>query len=166
MRLKELPKFAVIDHIRAILSYQYGDAISDAFLAPVNEMEFKFSNNTGKIKYINLKGQLQATYRSELGTFIFTPEAADRVYQAAKFPKFRVQVQNDVAEFIRQGKSVFAKHVIMIDPNLHIGDEVFVVDENDKLLAIGKLELPPCYFPDIKMGSAVKVRKGFADQKT
>ena len=74
MRLKDLPKTAVIEHIRAILSYQFDDAISSAFLAPIDEMEFKFSNNTGKIKYINLKGQLQATYRSELGTFIFTPE--------------------------------------------------------------------------------------------
>ena len=69
-------------------------------------------------------------------------------------------VLSEVAEFIKAGKSVFAKHVVRIDPTLHIGDEVIVVDQEDNLLAIGKLALPPHYFPSMQHGSAVKVRKG------
>ena len=80
-------------------------------------------------------------------------------------PGFRVQAQTDVSEFIAVGKSVFAKHVTGIDPDLHLGDDVLVVDGDDRLLAIGKLALPPGYFPFLKNGTAVKVRKGLNSGK-
>ena len=36
-----------------------------------------------------------------------------------------------VAEYIAMGKSVFAKHVLAVDPELRAGDEVFVVDQSE-----------------------------------
>lgn len=80
-------------------------------------------------------------------------------------PKFRVCVQTDIQEFIKDGKSVFTKHVVDVDPDLQIGDEVIVVNEENELLAIGKLSLPPKYITQNVDGSCVKVRKGINSLK-
>jgi uncharacterized protein with predicted RNA binding PUA domain len=66
----------------------------------------------------------------------------------------------DVAEFIRQGKNTFAKHVIAADPAIMAGDEVMVVDEKDQLLATGSAVLSGGEMLLFNYGVAVKVRQG------
>ena len=152
-------------HIFSILSYQFNEKFATEFLNTFEKMNFKFSKNTGKLKHIYIDEVLQANYRASLGTFSITIDAAKRILHKIDFPDFRVQVQSDVSEFISDGKSVFAKHVKTIDPSLRIGNEVFIVDEQDKLLAVGKLSLPPKYIPCFKFGSAVNVRQGKNSKK-
>jgi predicted RNA-binding protein (TIGR00451 family) len=151
--------------IHAVLSYQFNDTFANAFLSIFDEMKFEFSRKTGKLKHIYQQKVLQANYRPTLGTFSISLDTIKRIKDQLDFPQFRVQVLSEVSDFIAQGKSVFAKHVVMLDKQLRVGDEVIVVDEEDNLLAIGKLTLPPVYFPDFKFGSAVKVRKGIKSSK-
>ena len=152
-------------HIFSIMSYQFDEKFATEFLSSFEKMTFKFSKNTGKMKHVYIDKVLQANYRPSLGTFSITIDAAKRILHKIDFPNFRVQVQSDVSEFISDGKSVFAKHVKTIDPNLRIGKEVFIVDEQDNLLAVGKLSLPPKYIPYFKFGSAVNVRQGINSKK-
>lgn len=165
MKTKTLLREDLYHHVFAILSYQFNEKFAQVFLEPFEKMEFKFSASTGKLRYISLEGNLQASYRSDLGTFTLSLEAASRVHDKMPAPLFSVKVLTEISEFIKQGKSVFSKHVLHIDPQLRIGDEVMIVDEQDRLLNVGKLELPPCYFPSIRNGSAVKVRKNIEKEK-
>ena len=165
MKMNSFSRKELFFHIFSILSYQFNENFATEFLSLFEEMTFKFSKNTGKVKHILINKILQANYRASLGTFSITIDAAKRVYHKMDFPNFRVQVHSDVSEFIADGKSVFAKHVKTIDPNLKIGNEVFIVDEQDNLLAVGKLALPPNYIPWFKFGSAVNVRQGINSKK-
>ncbi len=157
---KSLSRKHLFDRIRAILSYQFNQKFAQVFLAPFQDMKIKFSRRTGKIKYLFLKSELQGVYLPRLGTFAISLYAARRIYKKLSPPRFRVQVLTDISKFIKDGKSVFAKHVVNIDKKLRIGKQCFVVDQQDNLLAIGKLQIPPRYIGHLKNGVAVDVKKG------
>ena len=165
MKMNSFSRKELFFHIFSILSYQFNENFATEFLSLYEEMTFKFSKNTGKLKHIFMNNILQANYRASLGTFSLTIDSVKRVHHKIDFPAFRVQVQSDVSEFIADGKSVFAKHVKTVDPNLKLGNEVFIVDEQDNLLAVGKLSLPPNYIPYFQFGSAVNVRQGINSKK-
>ncbi|MHA1273734.1 MAG: PUA domain-containing protein [Promethearchaeota archaeon] len=82
-----------------------------------------------------------------------------------KKPILRIVVQNDIAEFIAEGRNVFCKHVVDIDENLRPNDEVIIVNENDELLAVGRLKIPVSYIKSFKSGVAVNVRRGIKSLK-
>ncbi len=153
-------KKTLFNEIFNILKYQFNEDFAQIFLSNYDDMKISFSKKTGKIKHIYLDDTLCASYKSQLGKFTLSLDYGGSILSKLKFPCFRVVVQNDISDFIREGKSVFSKHVINIDYNLNIGDEVFIVDEQDSLLAIGKLFLPSQDIMQFKDGCAVKVRKG------
>jgi len=55
---------------------------------------------------------------------------------------------------------VFAKFVVDTDPNLRPGDEVLVVDQDDRLVAVGQAFLNPEEMIAFQRGVAVHVREG------
>ena len=71
----------------------------------------------------------------------------------------------DISEFIKKGRNVFCKHVVEVDTNLRPLDEVIVVNQEDELLAIGRLKLPVDFITSFKTGIAVMVRKGVDKSK-
>jgi predicted RNA-binding protein (TIGR00451 family) len=73
-------------------------------------------------------------------------------------------VQNDVSQFVADGSDVFAAHVIKADDAIHAKDEVIVVDEAGKVLAIGRAMLSSSEMKAFKTGVAVKVRHGSKNQ--
>lgn len=163
--MQSLPKIQLFNVLHQIFCYQFSEKIADLFLEPFEDMIIKFSRRTGKVKQIFYNGELQSTYRSPFGTFSITLQAAFRILKHIPRPHNRVQVQLDVVDYIKQGKSVFSKHVELIDENLKIGDEVFVVNGSDELLAIGKLNAPVNLILSSSSGCAVKVRKGINSLK-
>ncbi len=160
MKMQSLPKSQLYHVLHQIFSYQFSRTFADLFLEPYDKMSFKFSRRTGKVKQIFYLGELQCTYRPPFGTFSLSLHAAKRILKNIPRPICRVQIQLAVADYIKQGKSVFSKHVEILDENLQMGDEVFVVDPTDELLAIGKLNLPTNIIISSSNGCAVKVRKG------
>ena len=74
-------------------------------------------------------------------------------------PELRVVVMKEVGKFIAEGKNVFAKHVVDVDPEIRANDEVLVVDEDDNLLATGKAVLCAKEMLEFKKGVAVSVRQ-------
>jgi uncharacterized protein with predicted RNA binding PUA domain len=69
-------------------------------------------------------------------------------------------VSNDVASFVAEGKSVFAKHVVAADSEIRPEEEVTVLDEDGRLLAVGRAVLTGREMLAFKRGVAVKVRRG------
>ena len=101
------------------------------------------------------------TLRPTDGLFSLSIAGAKRIVKKAKY---RVTVQNDVAEFIIKGGDVFAKHVVRADKNIRPKDEVIVVDENGEVLAVGRAVLSGDEMEAFKSGVAVKVRHGLLEE--
>ena len=97
---------------------------------------------------------------------VLTIEGGKRLHKTLSPPKLRVVTDQEVAKFIAEGRSVFAKHVKSVDPQIRAGDEVLVTDEEDKLLAVGKAHLSPREMVDLSHGVAVKTRHSIGKRKT
>lgn len=147
------PKQKITANIEAI----FGSDICSAI--PINEFEFNFSKRTGRIKNILHNNNLVATLRTD-GWLALTIYGANLLLRSKKFKENCVIVRNDIAEFIADGKSVFCKHVVSCGNNVRVGSDVAVLDESEKVIAVGKAVLSAKMIKEFKRGVAVKVREG------
>ena len=159
-RVKKL----ALQKIRGIANYQFGSDVG-LILFP-DTVEIKYSKRTGRIRHIYLKDRLLATLRPRDGLFSLTIEGAKRLQSVLAPIRYRVIVSNDVKEFIKRGRTVFAKHVVSVDEEVRSGDEVIVTDAEDVVLAVGKALLSGKEMLPFKRGVAVKVRQGISEVKS
>jgi len=104
-------------------------------------------------------GKVYLTLRPTDGYFSLSIHAAERVRIASKPPRYRLVV-SEAAEL--KG-SVLAPVVKMIDESLRPGDEVLIVDESDRLLAVGRLRVPPIMINGLSRGEVARVRARVRD---
>ncbi len=145
-------------YVRVLADYQFGMGAGKALFPET--CEFIISPKTGKVRQITDRGVRIATVRPESGMLSVSVEGARRLMEVFEFPKLRVAVDHRVGEFIAEGKNVFAKHVISVDPSIRANDEVIVVDSSDELLATGKAILSAHEMLEFGRGVAVSVRHG------
>ena len=145
---------------KAITDYQFGQDITNLLFENIDKILIKRSRATQKIRYIFLENNLILTLRPNNGFFTLSIHSAHIIIKNTVAPKLRVIVLNEISEFIKKGRNVFCKHVIDIDENLRPLDEVIVVNQDDEILAIGRLKLPITYIKSFSSGVAVNVRKG------
>jgi conserved protein with predicted RNA binding PUA domain len=147
-----------LNRVRGIADYQYGHG-AGVILFP-DEIRLIHSRNTGRIRHIELNGDLQATFRPNDGALTLTIPAAQRLVDALPDIGYTVTVIEDVVEFIAEGRNVFAKHVVASSEKIRPGDEVFVLNSAKKVIAIGKALLTKEEMLSYKTGVAVKTRRG------
>ena len=152
----------MLQKIRSIADYQLGKSAGN-ILFPKN-VNIVFSRRTGRIRHIYLNGKLLATLRPTDGMFSLTIEGAKRLVKGAKPFRLWVKVQKDVEPFVAQGKSVFAKHVTDADLEIRPQEEVAVIGEKNKVLAVGRAVLTGREMKAFKHGVAVKVRRGVLEE--
>ncbi|NHK31835.1 MAG: pseudouridine synthase [Asgard group archaeon] len=155
---KQKPDQWTLRQLKAVAQYQFGKEF-DEILAP-DSIEVTLSKNTNKVREVLLDGKRLASIRATDGLYSLGLAGAKRIVNSTKSPKRRVIIQSDIAEFIAQGRNVFSKHVVKVDPEILPADEVIVVTEEDKLLAVGKAHLSAAYMLAFQKGIAVKVRYG------
>jgi uncharacterized protein with predicted RNA binding PUA domain len=146
-----------IDRVRVIADYQFGQGVGRSLFP--DECNFILSR-TGRVRQIMFRGDRLATVRAADGRLTLGIAGARILQQALSPPGYRVEVQMDVADFIRQGKNVFSRHVLSADPAIRAEDEVLVVGEGDELLATGAAVLSGQEMLVFNYGVAVKVRQG------
>ena len=151
--------------VKAICDYQFDPDITDILFSNKEEIRLERSKNTNKIRYIYLEDNLLLTLRPSNGFFTLSLFSAKKIIDNTTPPKLRAIVSTEISDFIKKGRNVFCKHVINIDENLRPMDEVIVVDQNDELLAIGRLKIPIDYVKTFKNGVAINVRKGINKSK-
>ena len=151
-----------LKRIRSTADYQFGRGVG-VKLFPEN-VEILYSKATGRIRYVNLNGERLATLRPTDGLLSLSVTAAQRIVENAAPAQCFVTVQNDVSKFIADGGDVFAAHVVKADTAIHAKDEVIVVDEAGKVLAVGRAMLSSSEMKAFKTGAAVKVRHGSKKQ--
>ncbi len=144
--------------VRSITDYQFGKGVG-VKLFP-DAIEIQRSPRTGRIRYINLDGQRLATLRPTDGLLSLSINAAKFMVENTPQAKCFVTVQNAVSKYIAAGGDVFAVHVVKVDPEVRAKDEVIAVDEDKKVLAVGRTVLSSAEMLAFKTGVAVKVRHG------
>lgn len=124
------------------------------------------SKRTGRLRRVLLASKVLATIRATDGRIVLTIWGAKRLHAAVKSPQLRAVVHQEIAHFIAEGRSLFAKHVEEVDPQLRAGDEVLIVDSKDDLLAVGVAQLSPQEMLELTRGVAVKTRHSINKRKT
>lgn len=148
--------------IRAIADYQFGRGAGRALFPETCRF---IMSSTGRIRQI-VDGDMRiATIKPETGLLTISVEGARRLHRLFPYPKLRVVVMNEVSEFIAEGRSVFAKHVVDVDDEIRPNDEVIVVNEEDELLATGKAVLSAKEMLEMRRGVAVSIRYSLKDVK-
>lgn len=158
MESKNLLTFRML---KGISDFQFGSKVTDILFEDKNNLMLEFSKNTDRIRYVYNHGDMLLSFRPNNGYLTLSFLAAKMILHKTAPPQLRAVVQNDISEFIRKGRNVFCKHIKQIDENLRPMDEVIIVNEDDSLLAIGRLKLPISYIKAFNYGIAIIVRKGF-----
>ena len=149
---------SALSRIRSIADYQFGKGVG-VRLFPEN-VDIEYSKATGRIRYVHLNGKRLATLRPTDGLLSLSITAAQTVAENRGSAKGFVTVQNGVSEFIADGGDVFAAHVVTADEEVRAKDEVIIVDEDNRVLAVGRALLSNAEMKAFKTGVAVKVRHG------
>jgi predicted RNA-binding protein (TIGR00451 family) len=151
------PRLHELRRIRVVANYQFGRGASKAFPETILITR---SPNTHRIRHIYNDDELLATYRPRDGLLALSIPGGQALRQIVKVPRLRVKVVAGVEEFIKNGGNVFCKHVQDVDPELRPAEEVLVVDQEDRLLAVGRSFFNAEEMLSFKIGVAVKVRHG------
>jgi len=157
----ERERAGVLDLIklRGLADYQFGRG-AGAALFPDEGVELARSKRTGRIRTIYRNGALVATLRPADGLLALTEEGARAILEGLNPPPNRVIVRSEVGDFIREGRSVFARHVVGADPELRPGDEAIVLDEGGCLLGVGRALMSAAEMLSASRGVAVRIRRG------
>jgi uncharacterized protein with predicted RNA binding PUA domain len=143
--------------VQTIADYQFGRGVGIGLFP--EGCTYIFST-TGRIRQILSGGVRLATVRASDGRLTLGIEGAKRLRTILPAPGYRVVIQDDVAEFVAQGKNAFAKHVVAADPAIRAGDDVLVVAGNDRLIACGSAVVSGTEMLAFNYGVAVRVRQG------
>lgn len=148
--------------LAATLAYQFRKEASELLRGGI--VKVRRSPSSGRVREVYVDGVLVGTIRATDGFFVPTLEGAARLLKLLSHPRSRVVVGAEVGQYVAQGRSVFCKHVIEADPEVRPGDEVFVVNTEGKLVAVGKAVTSGAEMTRRKAGRAVKVRKGILER--
>ena len=154
-----------IEMLKQIAEYQFGYDIAEQLFPNNLNFLIQRSLNTRKIRNIlTEKNEIYLVLRARDMLFSITPISAKVIKDNTKSPRYRVIIPSTIEKFIREGRNVFAKHVIAVDSSIRSGDEVIIVNENDKLIALGKAKLSGEEMLEYKKGVAVYVKRGVNDE--
>jgi predicted RNA-binding protein (TIGR00451 family) len=148
--------------IRCVADYQFGKGVG-AKLFP-EAVKIMYSRNTGRIRYVYLDGERLATLRPTDGLFSLSIAGAERIMEKTKCSGNAVTVRDDVSKVIAEGGDAFATHVVGVGDAVRAKDEVIIVNEAGKVLAVGRAFLCAEEIRVFKRGVAVKVRRGSAEE--
>ncbi|TFG30324.1 tRNA guanosine(15) transglycosylase TgtA [Candidatus Thorarchaeota archaeon] len=142
--------------LRAVLSYQWG--IDTEKLANATDLHAVFSRSTGKIRHVIRGEDILFTMVPTTGLLTPTFKGGEELLKMTIPEEYIVTMQDDVAEFVADGKSALAKFVKHASPNLRAGEEVLVVDEQHNLLGVGRALLSGLEMRAFSRGVAVAIR--------
>ncbi len=157
-RILEKARWDELIKLRSLFNYQFGANYGDLFFP--EDIKITRSKRTGRIRDIFLNDELIAIFRPRVGLISLSLAGAKRFLDVVEDSRSIVVVEEGVEDFIRKGKTVFAKHVIEADHRIRTQDEVIVTNKKKDLLAVGKAFLSGREMLCFRRGIAVNVRKG------
>lgn len=111
---------------------------------------------TGRIREVYHNGTLLCTLRIDGGLAI-TLDFARILLQCKDFDEYCIEVDDDAAPFVAEGKSVFASHVVRCGKYVRISSDVPILHNND-VIAVGRAVLSEPMIAGSRRGVVVRVR--------
>ena len=139
-----------------VLTYQWGPEV--AALVNLEGLSINISRSTGKIRHVRLGSEIILTLVPTTGLFTATYEGGLQLLKHGLDPKYIVRLDDEVREYVADGKSALAKFITHAHPNLRAGEEVVVVDSSNTLLGVGKALLTGHEMIAFQRGVAVNIR--------
>jgi uncharacterized protein with predicted RNA binding PUA domain len=150
----------MIDHegglLRRAADYQFGPSGGAALFQDVESLTVT-RTSSGRPRQVTAEDGRLVSYGND-GRFTLGIAGGRRLHEAFEAPRNRVVVGDESEPFVRDGRNVFAKFVDEADDEIRPGDEVLVVHEDGRLLAVGRTELSGDGMRAFETGMAVKVR--------
>ena len=146
----------MLKRARIIADYQFGKGAGEALFPEGTAYSL---SKTRRLRYLYSEKERIATVRASDNLLTLSMLGAKRLHAFLKRPLLRVVACDDAAPFVAKGGNLFARHVLSVDPEIRAGEEVLVVDGQDRLLATGTAVLAPEEMLQIKRGIAVAARK-------
>mgnify|MGYP001626163395 FL=1 len=143
--------------LEAVIYYQYGVELS--LDVERNQIEVTRSRKTGRIKQIFLNKKYFASLRAKDGFIIPSIYGWKYIASASASTLPCIEIKEDIAQFIADGKTLFSKHVVRAHADILPGDEVCIKTVKGEIIASGKAILPGTEMGIIRIGKAVKTRK-------
>lgn len=152
-----------MDHIlklRQTIDALFGKGVSRYL--PKN-VEIIFSKKNGRIRTVHHQEKLLCTLRIDGGLAI-TPYFAQLLLKSKKFKENCLEINKDAEPFVKEGRSVFCKHVTWCGKNIQITADTPILFQN-KVIAVGRAVLSSEMIMDFERGIAVKVRDSLKSRK-
>ena len=127
------------------------------------DIEMIFSRKTGRIKTVFHKEKLLCTLRIDGGLAI-SPYFAQILLKSKPFRENCVEVNEDAAPFVKEGRSVFSKHVVWCGKKVRISADTPVLFKN-QVIAVGKAVLSYNMILNSDRGVAIKIRDSLKSRK-
>ena len=126
-------------------------------------LDMTFSRKTGRIRTVSHEDKLLCTLRIDGGLAI-SPYFAQIMLKNKKFKDNCVEINQEAAPFVQEGRSVFCKHVVWCGKNVKIAADTPVLFKN-KVIAVGRAILSKEMIDDFDRGVAIKVRDSLKSPK-
>ncbi len=127
------------------------------------DIEMTFSRKTGRIRTATHKGKLLCTLRIDGGLAI-SLYFAQILLKSKVFRENCIEINKDAAPFVKEGRSVFCKHVVWCGNKVRISADTPVLFK-DKVIAVGRAVLSSEMILDFDTGVAIKVRDSLKSRK-
>lgn len=148
-----------LEIIRTILNYQFGDKIGDKIIKEYKDkIKIEISKNTGRIRRFYIDDKLFGTIEPTTGFIIPKIFGGEIIKKYLEYPKYRVVIDENIIEFIKNKRSLFCKFVRFVYDEILPNDVVLVVDSKDNLIATGISVLSSKEIMELKRGVAVKIK--------
>ncbi|MBD3187360.1 hypothetical protein GF325_11060 [Candidatus Bathyarchaeota archaeon] len=145
----------------ALVRMQFGEPFGAWLESSIDTMKVERSMKTGKIKYLHGSNGIFLVLRPTDGFFTLTIDAAILLNELeANAMENGITILTEVASFIKDGRNVFAKHVVNPNPGIQPLQELYVCDEERNVLAVGKAIISGTEMATLSRGVAVKTRHG------
>ena len=118
----------------------------------------EYSRKNGRPKAVIYEGQVLCTLRID-GGIALTVRLAQMLLESRAFAGSCVEVGDDAAEYVAEGRSVFCRHVSRCGRNDRAASDVAVVN-GGRVIAVGRAALPAELITTLSRGVAVRVRNG------
>jgi 7-cyano-7-deazaguanine tRNA-ribosyltransferase len=150
---------ADLKKLRSIADFQFGQGAGEVLFSEDTEVER--SKGTNRIRFVYRNKERIFSFRVRDGFLVPSLIGGEMLY--VKGYGLNVVVNNDSEPFVRNGKTVFAKHVVKADSRIKIKDEVLIFNQNKEFLGIGTARISGDMMREMNKGVAVSTRKGIKE---
>ncbi len=157
----EKPNTADLKKLQSIADFQFGKGSGEVLFS--GNIEIERSKGTNRIRFLYLDRVRICSFRVRDG-FLVPSLIGGKILHKKDFG-FKVMVNEDTEPFVREGKTVFAKHILKADPQISIKDEVILINLNNEFLGIGTAKISGSMMREMDKGVAVSTRKGMKKEE-